>query len=509
MPFEATERDARRGRLSIRLLLSLVTIIVAGFAVICARTLADMRHDAFAMALQADANLAATIDADVTRNIELYDLSLRAVASYIVLPEVERLDRPLRQLVLFDHAATAKHFGAIQVLDANGNVYVDSSSLEPLPENLRDADYFRAHLGGADSGLFIGPPAADARGEYAIRLSRRITRADGSFAGVVAGSIKIKYFHDLFRKLSLEQGDSVILFNRQGVILMRLPFDIDYIGRNVGNAPVVQGVLASETGWVESESPVDGILRVYSWQRGSSPLVVVTGRALERIYGPWRQKAIVIAIAMAVLIVLMVGVSFGLAREMRRRAALKKKLAALAVTDALTGLANRRRFDHMMRHEWRRASREHRALSLLMVDIDHFKALNDVHGHQEGDRVLSRIAAAIAGTLQRPADCAARYGGEEFAVILPGLDGREAHAVAEKIRRAVAAVTDVPRPVSVSIGAASILLPANGEAEDLIRSADAALYLAKAGGRNQTVLAGAGALALMRDANSSAESSAA
>ena len=505
MPLEAAERDFRRGRMSIRLLLALVTINVAGFSVICARTLVDMRHDAFAMALQADANLAATIDADITRNIELYDLSLRAVASYAVMPEVEKLDPAMRQLVLFDYAATAKHFGAIKVLDPNGNVYIDSTTIEPVPENDSDADYFRAHLGGADSGLFIGPPATDARGEYAIPLSRRISRADGSFAGVVAGSIKIKYFHDLFRKLSLESGDSIILFNRDGVIIMRLPFDIDYIGRSIGGTAAVREVLARETGWLQDESPLDGTTRLFSWQRGTSPLVVVTGRSLERIYGPWRDRAIVIALAMAVLIAMMAGVSWGLVREMRRRAVLQRKLAALAITDGLTGLANRRQFDYVIHQEWRRAAREHQPLSLLMVDIDHFKVFNDTYGHQEGDRVLALIAATIAGALHRAGDCAARYGGEEFAVILPRLADFEAHAVAEKIRKAVAAIADVPHPVSVSVGVASVTLPATSDIEDLIRSADAALYLAKANGRNQTVVAGAAALmGVERDSKASA-----
>lgn len=104
MPTETSEHQFRRGRISMRLLLALMAIIVASFAVICGRTLIEMRRAAFDLARQAGQNLAGTIDADISRNIELYDLSLRAAASYVIRPDVERLEPAIRQLVLFDHA---------------------------------------------------------------------------------------------------------------------------------------------------------------------------------------------------------------------------------------------------------------------------------------------------------------------------------------------------------------------------------------------------------------------
>lgn len=502
MSTETGEHQFRRGRISMRLLLALMAIIVASFAVICGRTLIEMRRAAFDLARQAGQNLAGTMDADISRNIELYDLSLRAAASYVTRPEVLALDPAIRQLVLFDHAATASQFGPIQVMDANGNVYVDSTTVEPVPANHSEADYFRAHALSTAAGLYIGPPIVDDRGEYAVPLSRRIALPDGSFGGVVAGSIKIRYFHDLFRRLTLDPEDSITLVNRAGIIIMRLPFEIEAIGRDISHVPGIPETLSSTRGAVVRHAGVDGVERLFVWENGFSPLVVMPGRALQRIYAPWRQEATAIGAAMAALIAMMIVVSVVLLREMKQRAALQMKLAALATTDGLTGLANRRQFDRVLRQEWSRAQRAREPLALVMLDADRFKRLNDTYGHQAGDQVLKQIASCIAAVARRSADCAARYGGEEFAVVLPGMSIDEAHAIAERIRRAVGVLVQDPCTVTVSAGVAA-LVPGHQLTPDvLIEAADAALYRAKQAGRDRTELAAmdAAAEALMRRA---------
>ena len=169
------------------------------------------------------------------------------------------------------------------------------------------------------------------------------------------------------------------------------------------------------------------------------------------------------------------------------------RLRALSATDGLTGLANRRHFDEVIRREWGRAVRERQPMTLLLMDADCFKAYNDRLGHPAGDAVLRSIAEACQGNIRRPTDVAARYGGEEFAVILPGTDGVGAGLVAEQIRASLHAL-GIPHPgtawgtVSVSIGAASFEPGAPGSpasAEDLLRRADQALYTAKRTGRNR------------------------
>lgn len=169
-----------------------------------------------------------------------------------------------------------------------------------------------------------------------------------------------------------------------------------------------------------------------------------------------------------------------------------RALAALSSTDTLTGLANRRKFDETLASEWARARRNAEPLSLIMCDVDHFKLYNDTLGHQAGDLCLERVACALAGAVERPADLVARYGGEEFAVILPGSDDGGARCVAKNLRRAV---TELRLPhvpgsaveyLTVSFGVSTA--PADltsGSPEMLLRRADAALYLAKENGRDR------------------------
>jgi diguanylate cyclase (GGDEF)-like protein len=168
------------------------------------------------------------------------------------------------------------------------------------------------------------------------------------------------------------------------------------------------------------------------------------------------------------------------------------KLEQLATRDGLTGLANRRCFDETLLAEWARAMRQAQPLSLLMVDVDNFKAYNDANGHLGGDECLKRIASAVASEM-RANDLVARYGGEEFAVILPNQSLKGAAIVAERIRSRVERL-QVPNRnagaghVTVSIGAATALASADSNPSQLVAIADAALYRAKHMGRNRISL---------------------
>jgi diguanylate cyclase (GGDEF)-like protein/PAS domain S-box-containing protein len=168
-------------------------------------------------------------------------------------------------------------------------------------------------------------------------------------------------------------------------------------------------------------------------------------------------------------------------------------LRAQSYADGLTGIANRRHFDVALDRELRRAQRNNGELSLLLMDIDSFKAYNDHFGHQQGDACLMLVAEAFAAMLQRPADLAARYGGEEFAAILPDTDLAQALRHAEAIRSRIASleVTHAPaahKPyVTLSIGVASYSSTGLADAEALLGAADRALYAAKRSGRDRVM----------------------
>lgn len=170
------------------------------------------------------------------------------------------------------------------------------------------------------------------------------------------------------------------------------------------------------------------------------------------------------------------------------------QLEVLSVTDALTRLANRRRFDAVWLDEWQRALRQATPLAVIMLDVDHFKAYNDHYGHQQGDECLRRVGEVLLTTVRRAGELVARYGGEEFVVVLPGTSVIHAMAVAESIRANIQAAgiahahSGVAAVVTVSLGVA-VGIPTQGDVRDaLVHAADAALYRAKDQGRNRVVL---------------------
>ena len=476
---------SRPWRLSAKLLIASSVVTVIGFSAICASVMLDMRRGEEELARQTLENLASGVDADISRNIELYDLSLRAVVSNMVMPELKEVSRPIQHLILFDHAATAKHFGAIQVFDAEGKLTIDASTLDPISDNRSDEEFFSVHRDQAGAGLFISRPMLH-RSAYAIVLSRRITGADGSFLGVVAGSIRFSYFHDLFGRLNLGPEDTITVLRHDATVIMRTPFDLDVIGRSLAHVPGVIRALSEPSGSYSGLGALDGVPRLLVWRDGTKPLVVLVGKPWTSILSLWRTEVTRIAAIMSALILFVLGVTLFLAREIGRRAQAEDKLEELATTDALTGLQNRRKFDAAIDAEWRRATRQKTPLALLMIDADHFKAYNDSFGHQAGDQMLVGIAICISDSVRRAGDCAARYGGEEFAVLLPGLSPMDALAVAETIRLKVQQWSD---STTVSIGIASLTPSATMEWPVLLEAADKALYAAKANGRNRSVLA--------------------
>ncbi|WP_305790267.1 GGDEF domain-containing protein [Symbioplanes lichenis] len=176
-----------------------------------------------------------------------------------------------------------------------------------------------------------------------------------------------------------------------------------------------------------------------------------------------------------------------------RMAGLVKAQRAAAITDSLTGLHTRRYLNETLRTEYARHQRSGRPVGLLLLDVDHFKAVNDAHGHHGGDQVLIEVAARLRG-LVRPGDIVARYGGEEFAVVLPGAALDETAMVGERVRRGIAAAPitvgdDSLHRVTVSVGVAGIPKPCSG-IDALVHAADHALYAAKEAGRDQVAAAG-------------------
>lgn len=162
----------------------------------------------------------------------------------------------------------------------------------------------------------------------------------------------------------------------------------------------------------------------------------------------------------------------------------RNHLHTMANTDGLSGLLNRRAFDAVLDSEMRWHRDDSEPLALLLIDLDHFKAINDLHGHQTGDEVIRRVSRLLRAN-SRPADAVARYGGEEFAMILKGMDLHQAECVAERLRREIETMVDLPQSLRVTASIGIAMKNTGDTVETIAKRSDEALYYSKRSGRNR------------------------
>ncbi len=476
-----------------RLLAASIALSLAAMWIVFLGIATETYRGEWQSAARFGSSITALLGVDIARNIEFYDLSLQAVADDVENSAVMALPTGLRRKVLYDHSANASGLGSIVFIDKTGKVVDDSRSAARPGLDLSDRDYFRAQRDGTvRTQPFISHPLTSRISHLpGIGLSRPVKAKDGSFAGVVIGMMTSSYFTHLFEAIQLPPESSIALITSDGTILMRAPLHETETGEVINTSAIKDLTNGPPSGHFLKRSVIDGVERLVSYRRiGDLPIYLTASLSTEAFLRPWRQRAIVIAAGFAVLsgIVLLLG--FTLGRELRRRSFAERTLSTLAATDALTLLANRRRFDEMLDIEWRRAIRESMPLSLLMIDGDFFKSYNDTYGHVEGDHALRSVAEALKTCIDRPGDLAARFGGEEFAVLLPGADRDGAGKIAVSVRQAIAALA-VPHEgsplgiLTVSIGAASRRPTLREPPSSLVEAADAALYSAKAAGRDR------------------------
>ena len=474
-------------------------LTVALIMVIVAALLIREHASTLQAAQRATGNITQLINADVLRNVELYDLGLQGLISATLRKDLNQVPAHIRHLVQFDKSSAAPFKGEVLLLDAKGDVVADSSTLQPTARNLADRDYFQAHQHTSQAGLFISRPfkvhcACDQ--VWRIAFSRRVFGPDGEFAGVAVATMRLAYFDQLFNRLAIGNGNSVNLMSSQGILMAQQPLlERDMINKDLSERPNFKRMLREGEGSFRAVSGITGQERVYSFANvGELPLIVVVALAAEDVFAPWRRAALLTSGATGILCIGLLWLTWMLRRELRRRYRTERVLSELAATDALTGLANRRILDERLRLEWDRAQRSTEPLTVLMIDVDHFKAFNDRHGHHGGDEALRTVAQVIGTNIRRPADLAARYGGEEFAVVLPVTDAKGAWVIAEHIRSGIEHLPRVggdEQPITVSIGMSTWDKRSRQSLEALLLSADQALYEAKHTGRNRIVDASA------------------
>jgi diguanylate cyclase (GGDEF)-like protein len=372
------------------------------------------------------------------------------------------------------------------ITDADGNAIVKSLVENSAGLNYSDREYFRYHATHTDRGPFIGARIkSKIDGSYAITVTRRINHADGSFAGVVVTSVSLNFFQRLFDQVLAKSGGIIALLTDDGTVLVRSPNLASGIGNPVADSEFRRHVQEEPlAGGLSYRSALDGVWRYGSYQHLSDfPLSTLVSQSEWEVQRSFRSQlmwnaAILVCVAVVV-------VNLGI-----RALKANRLLNAQAMQDGLTGLANRRTFDEMILREFRIAAWTGQPISMVMIDIDHFKDYNDSYGHPAGDECLRTIARTVQGCIRRAGDLVARYGGEEMVVMLPGLDAARAKALAETMRQAVhdlalPHVGSVHKFVTLSAGVATYSPRRSvGGWRALIERADAALYRAKAKGRD-------------------------
>lgn len=465
------------------------------------------RQDAMHEAEVATANMA--------RALALHAETTMKVADVVLEDMVERAEHEglggadgVRLRAHLEHMAmNARELHGLFIYNARGE-WVATSLGRLQKGNNADREYFRYHAHNAGRATHIGTPVVSrSTGVWIVPISRRLEHADGSFAGVALVTLRVDFFENAYSKLDVGDNGTILFTQDNGILYYRRPFLENIIGLDISSGPLLQ--LYRRTGQVGSAmltSRVDGVRRLYSYRHlDGYPLIVAAALSADEIHAPWRTSALQLAGGLAFFIAVLLWLGKKLLRQLAIRERLEQQLhlvsdglaqanvelSSLALKDPLTHLANRRAFDGAVQRELARARREGGPVSLLMLDVDHFKKFNDHYGHPAGDACLRRIASAIASELTRPADLAARYGGEEFVVLLPGTSPYGAATVAERIRNAVASLDMVHACsdegiVSVSIGGATMDPGSKGvNPADLLADADVALYAAKRDGRNR------------------------
>ncbi len=453
------------------------------------KSLAQHANDAFS---QAD-----TILFDLKDRIETGDASeeaMHAVHGYLVR---EVRDRPQIQ--------------RLAIIDANARWVTTSLPSIRLDVDHDNDEYLEFHREHESGAAHLGKPVRSwTTREWILPITRRLNFPDGSFAGVVVVAFDLEYFNRYYGRFDLGERGAITLVTFEGKVLDRRPFEEKVLGTSVAGTRLFKMFMTDHNaGDLTVVSPFDGVERLAAFKSADDyPVFVTVALSTDELLKEWRSDSLIHSVGVWLLSLTLGVIGYRLIGQIQRRAhaerelsaskseleELNARLALLATTDGLTGLANRREFDRVLADEVARSNRTDTALSLIMIDVDHFKAYNDAYGHQRGDECLRAISDAVGHAISRPNDVAARYGGEEMAVVLPSTDLSGALKIAESIRLAVFQLDlehegSHERRVTVSLGVAC--RTTHGPRHDcaqLISEADAALYLSKRNGRNTVSL---------------------
>lgn len=469
-------------------LYGLVLVFITGLSVWLAGTLQEQRQAALDQTR-----------AGVKRQVQLVGTGMgafNAAISHLLddvmgrIPEnemrhasVNLMFRPRTVPMLAHKLARTPFLQGLSVFDRNC-AFVASGDTNHAGHKLSSADCNEVRGVNDNDQLLIRYVDADktAMGNRLVAFSRNYVNASGQFLGGVSASIDLQFLNIWLGGHLGRPGETLFIATRDGRVLAQTgapaygglePLFDEHPLLRIAMLPGIESHV------VEADTEFLGVSHV-----PGTPFYAVARLGKDNALMAWKRQALeasVAAVAVFLLLILLVRSHLRLLQQ-------KRNLERLSITDELTGVYNRRHLVHAGRLEVERSQRQGLPMALVLVDADHFKAVNDRWGHAVGDQVLAHLAHRLAGVI-RVTDVLARYGGEEFAVLLPDTDLAGAATIAERLRERVGGVpVRTPKAdiaVTVSVGLAQL---GSGETFDaMMNRADAALYQAKEGGRNRVV----------------------
>jgi len=396
----------------------------------------------------------------------------------------------LRSRSFINSRAGSPSFSHLFVLDKDGFNVANSVSHPVKRVNASDREYFIHHHKQPGNRLYISQPGySKVTDERVIFLTSRIEEASGSFCGIIGIQLKLSHFDSMYQLLNLPPGGTVTLLRSDGKGIYRFPLVDDFFNQTIADKQRFRHMLLDKSGFItNAASPYDGYQRVLGYRLSERyPVLNIISITQHSALQHWQQQAIRnLSLSIAAGMVLLLLAFFTYRQLQHLSTAIN-----LSTRDPLTSIHNRRAFDKQLEQEWRRAERRGGVLSILFIDIDHFKLYNDNYGHSAGDHCLSKVAKCLASCANRSGEMVARYGGEEFIALLPDCDEIEAMHTAERMQVIVADLriphehSPIAPYITISIGIATSTVSQQAPAEQLIKRADQALYQAKNEGRNQ------------------------
>ncbi len=461
-----------------------------------ALTMERSRREAEDGAAQWTQNLALALEKEVAGIIATSDM--------ILLSVIDEVGRQQAAGILDGVALNANidllrrrfpYIDGVRLTDADGILRHGSDVTPEHKIDVSDREHFKVLRDQREDTLVVSRPhKSRANNKWVVLLARRMNNPDGLFAGIAFVPIPVENLTRTFSQIGLPERGSITLRGFDLGVIARYPMPAqggDPVGQaTVGRAFTDLLATGASHGTFRAVTPLDGVSRLLSFRKVAEyPLYLVVGRAEEEYLGEWRNLRGLARVTMLSFLLLTLLMSLLVFWYWKRLARARDAMARMAHTDFLTGLANRRAFVEAAKLELARARRYAAPVSVMMLDIDHFKAINDRFGHEVGDAVLRELAALALGEL-RAIDLMGRWGGEEFVVLLPETDATSALGAAERLRSAIEKSTlsggngSAGLKLTVSVGYAEAAA-GNGGIDALLRRADDALYRAKNSGRNR------------------------